>query len=451
MATISQCRACGSSSLTPVLSELTIPDEPGMRANKNRDAFVLCDPAHDAKACGLVQRANHDPIHDLCPTPSSTWRVDREHLRSAATEALEVLSGRDCNALDIGCNDGTLLSTYPRWVERFGIDTDDIIREIGPWATTLQAEITSEKARSILGNTRFDIISCINMLEYDTDPAATLEIVANQLTDDGVFVLETRYAPIILTGTAIDQISPSLVSLFSLSTLEPLLREHGLKIFRGQVTGKNGGSLRVFATPLANEEYDFDPWNERLARLWDEETVLALQDCSPYFAFQERRTRHIERYQSLLKSSTHHGETIHLMGTDCASMILHKLAGPAATHIQHCVDFANRIDDLQGIPSDLTIISETDSRAMKPDFLLVPGHLQQEMLEYWREAILSGAKLIFLSPEPMIVDTLNYSAVYGRILALGDQAGGVESLRSILHAAGKPTLVSVNTDDRIAS
>ncbi|MEZ5917432.1 MAG: hypothetical protein R3C40_07705 [Parvularculaceae bacterium] len=55
----------------------------------------------------------------------------------------ELISGRDCAALDIGCSDGTLLSFYPRWVDRYGVDTLDDVDQIGSWAWSAKAAFPS--------------------------------------------------------------------------------------------------------------------------------------------------------------------------------------------------------------------------------------------------------------------------------------------------------------------
>ena len=74
------------------------------RSDAQTDQYVLCDPSRHARACGLFQSA-YKNIDDQS-VPSGRHSSNREQLRAAATEALELISGRDCAALDIGCNDG---------------------------------------------------------------------------------------------------------------------------------------------------------------------------------------------------------------------------------------------------------------------------------------------------------------------------------------------------------
>ena len=68
------------------------------------------------------------------------------------------------------------------------------------------------------------------------------------------------------------------------------------------------------------------------------------------------------------------------------------------------------------------------------------------MLERWRESILLGARMIFVTPTPHVVTSANFAMEYGKVIAGGDSAAGVESLRSILAAAGGPRLIAENKD-----
>ncbi len=446
-----KCKVCGSASLSSIsISNAQSNIFSGKAQSKNNQDFLLCDPAVDASACGLLQRASSGKksnISQFNEVPSGKFRVVRDHLRASATEALELISGRDCSALDIGCNDGTLLSYYPRWVERFGVDPDESINAVGEWAWTAQSTFPSPELDEAFGTKCFDIITCISTLEYLDDPTTLLKAVKKRLTNDGVLVLETLYAPMIMTSNNFEALTPQLKSLYSIIVLEHLVRSVGLKIFRGTLTSKEGGSIRLFITHDENDEYDFDPWSERLAKLWDEETVLALRDRAPYQAFQERSDQVSISLQKLLQTIEKRAESVHILGIDEQARNIHLMAGSEQKAITHAVSFealtSENPDNKSFGKQRLPIISETECRNREPDYLLAPARLKREILENWREMILAGGKVIFASPQPHIVNAANYSAEYGKTLNQGDSAAGVETLRSILHAAGPPRLVTV--------
>ncbi len=446
MKKITECRACGSKTLTPAFSMKI-----GGRARKSShytDDYVLCDPSRHARACGLLQAGAHGAHADIAP--SGRHSSNREHLRAAATEALELISGRDCAALDIGCNDGALLSYYPRWVDRYGVDPSELVEEIGSWAWTAKAAFPSAELDSAFGEKKFDIITAVSVLEQIDDPKAFLAAAKARLTDDGIFVLETLYSPSVLARNAVDVLQAGVAAVYSLGVLEWMVRDAGMKIVKGALTSKEGGSIRLFVTHKENSEFDFDPWFERLARLWDEENALAMRAIQPYQSFERRIESVQESFVALLKDIEKRGETAHILGADAQTEALIGWAGGAKKIITAVVDTAEAREQDRLGKNGPPIISETDSRAAEPDYLIAQARYKRETLERWRETIMLGAKMVFVTPMPHVVSAANYATEYGKSIAGGDGAAGVETLRSILAAAGGPRLVAENKDNEAA-
>jgi SAM-dependent methyltransferase len=418
---------------------------PGVLKDRSKTAsYVLCDPSRHARSCGLLQAQSLETAP--APCASARHSSNREHLRALATEALELLSGRDCSALDIGCNDGSLLSYYPRWVERFGVDPSAHVDEVGKWAWSAKAAFPSPELDAAFGEKKFDIITAASVFEHIDDPRRFLAAVKSRLTDDGVFAMETLYAPMVLTRNSIDVFQAGVAAVYSLSVLEWLVRSEGMKVVKGALTAKQGGSIRLFITHKENAEFDFDPWSERLARLWDEENALAMRALQPYQSFEQRAADIRHRLSVMFGEIAGRNESVHILGADPQTEALLAFMGPAAKIITAVVDThaAREVDTLGA--TGLPVISDTESRAAEPDYVLAPARFKREMLERWREAIMLGAKMIFATPEPHIVTAANYAGEFGKTIAAGDTAGGSETLRSILAAAGAPRLIAENKD-----
>ena len=379
-------------------------------------------------------------------TPSSRRSSTRDHLRAAATEALEIISGRDCAALDIGCSDGALLSYYPRWVERYGVDPSAHIDEVGDWAWTAREAFPCDALDAAFGERRFDIITAISVLEFINDPRKLLAAVKRRLVEDGVFVLETLYSPLVLTRNSIEALQAGVSAVYSLSVLEWLIRDAGLKVFKGALTSKEGGSIRLFVTHAENDAFDFDPWYERLATLWDEENALAMRAVQPYQSFEQRLEEVRDGFIDLLNAANKRGETVHILGADRQTEALLQWARPASKAVSAAVDTPASRERLCLGEKGPRIISDADCRAAEPDVLIAPARYKREMLERWRETIMLGARMVFVSPRPHAVNAANYAAEYGCALSGGEGPAGVDSLRAILAAAGGPRLIAENED-----
>ncbi|MEO0399946.1 MAG: class I SAM-dependent methyltransferase [Pseudomonadota bacterium] len=457
MKRITQCRACGSTALAPAFQFETIEDAPRRKGGstsakgrtkqkKKTSEFVVCDATQDAEACGLLQRAECD-ASTADRAPSGFYRSNRGHLRAAATEALELISGRDCAALDIGCSDGTLLSFYPRWVDRVGVDTADIVERVGAWATTHKASFPSRELDEAFAGRKFDLISAISVLEDVDEPRPFLNNAKSLLTDDGVLIIETLYAPMMLTRTNVDAVFNGRSAVYSLGSLERLFRDCGLKIFRGSLTDKEGGSIRLFATHADLDDYDFDPWYERLARLWDEENALALRLLAPYQAYEQRVDEVRAGFQKLVSDICRDGETVHLLGADASARQLYAWAGKAASSIEAAISPTEPEEGARLFPGGPELIGEAAARALEADVFIAGAAHKRDLLERWRDPILRGATMIFATPTPHVVTSANYSAEFGKALVGADGSGGPETLRAILGAAGGPRLVVENGDD----
>lgn len=422
---------------------MTGPQTAGIfNARSQKTGYVLCDPSRHARACGLLQAENTDASH--APGPSARHASNRENLRALATESLELLSGRDCSALDIGCNDGSLLSYYPRWVERFGVDPSEHVDEVGKWAWSAKAAFPSAELDKAFGEKKFDIITASSVFEHIDAPRPFLDAVKSRLASDGVFAIETLYAPTVLSRNAIDVFQAGVCAVYSLSCLEWMINAAGLKIVKGALSPKEGGSIRLFITHEDNAEFDFDPWSERLAKLWDEENALAMRALQPFQSFERRAVDIQEHLSEMFSKIANRGESVHILGADAQTEALLAFMGAVAKSVTAVVDtHAARERDKLG-ETGLPIISDTDSRAAEPDYVIAPARYKREMLERWRETIMLGAKMVFVTPTPHIVTAANYNGEYGKTIAAGDAVGGTETLRSILAAAGGLRVVVEN-------
>lgn len=403
--------------------------------------FVVCDPSKDIHACGLLQNALANEAPRKRIAPSGAFRTTRSSLRSLATEGLELISGRDCAALDIGCSDGTLLSFYPRWVDRYGVDPSDDVDQIGDWSWSAKAAFPSADLDRAFAGKKFDLITASSVLEEVNEPRAFFARVKSLLTEDGVFALETLYAAMTLTRTAADAFASGVNAVYSISVLERILRDCDLKIFRGSLTEKEGGSIRLFITHAESSDYDFDPWFERLAQLWDEENALSLRTRAPYQAFENRVDLARRAFADMMAKIEANDEKAHLFGADAGATMLYAWAGKHARAIEAVIGFDEIPEGARLVTGGPSIIPESEARAIEPDYLIAPPSLKREILERWRDPILRGAKILFATPTPHVVSAGNYAAEFGKSLTGGDGAGGSESLRSILSAAGGLRLV----------
>jgi NDP-4-keto-2,6-dideoxyhexose 3-C-methyltransferase len=105
------------------------------------------------------------------------------------------------------------------------------------------------------------------------------------------------------------------------------------------------------------------------------------------------------------------GRSVHVYGASTKGNVLLQWYGIDSYKVPYAAD---RNPDKVGaltLGTGIRIISEEESRQMKPDYYLVlPWHFKQEFLARERETILAGTKMIFPLPEITVVSAENLDA-----------------------------------------
>ena len=166
----------------------------------------------------------------------------------------------------------------------------------------------------------------------------------------------------------------------------------------------NGGSIRIVATHLNNVTLDREASRQVTAAMRKAEFDLELDTDRPYRYFQDRVNVHREELGSLLRGLKKDGKRIHVYGASTKGNTILEWCGID----QRIIDFAaDRNPEKFGamtLGTDIPIISEEKSRAMKPDYYLVlPWHFKEEFLIRERDTIESGIGFIFPLPKIEII------------------------------------------------
>lgn len=409
------CRVCGSTSLKTVidLGEQYLQGsfvKPGKEIPPMRKiscTLMRCDPTRDENACGLLQMEHTVPpsiLYSAYWYRSGTNNTMRNHLKGIVEAALNLHASTKANVLDIGCNDGTLLNNYPSTYTKFGVDPSDVAQEIGGGVKVVQDIFPSKELSSQLNGLKFDIITSIAMFYDLEDPIGFSKGIRDILDSNGIWIFEMSYMPSMLSMNSYDTICHEHIEYYSLAVIEYILKKADMKVFNVEFNDINGGSIRCYATHANNYKFKNDTFSANLQNIRQQEFDLELDTDKPYKNFQDRINFHKEELTVLLKKLKREGKRIHIYGASTKGN----------TILQYCgidnriVDFAaERNPDKYGaytLGTDIPIISEAESRAMKPDYYIVlPWHFKEEFIEREKETIAAGTGFIFPLPNIEIV------------------------------------------------
>lgn len=369
--------------------------------------LVRCDPTRDEKACGLLQMVHSVPSKILYSAywyRSGTNQTMRDHLRGIAEEAAGMVKKADARVLDIGCNDGTLLKFYPKGFAKFGVDPSDVAQEVGDGIKVIQDIFPSAELRKETEGRLFDVITSIAMFYDLEDPVAFVKNIKEALSPEGIWIFEMSYMPSMLKMNSYDTICHEHLEYYSLAVLENILARAGMKIVRAGLNDINGGSIRCYATHQTNFSYK-DPEHTRfLDNLRQEEFDLELDTDKPYKNFQDRIEQHRDELAGLLRKLKAEGKKIHLYGASTKGNTILQWCGIDNLLIDFAADRNPDKDGAKTLGTNIPIISEAKSRAMKPDYYLVlPWHFKAEFLVREKDALAAGVGMIFPLPTVDII------------------------------------------------
>jgi C-methyltransferase C-terminal domain/Putative zinc binding domain/Methyltransferase domain len=306
--------------------------------------------------------------------------------------------------LDIGSNDGTLLSAYStEGLRRVGMDpTAAKFREYYPPDIEVVTDFFSAAAYlAASGGQRAKIVTSIAMFYDLEDPRAFVRDVAAALAPDGLWHFEQSYMPSMLRTNAYDTVCHEHLEYYTLHVIDALLASEGMRIVNVQMNGVNGGSIAVtacHASALIASERPIIEWMLRQEEHWE------LHSPKPYRQFEDRVFKHRADLKRLVETLTNNGKRILGYGASTKGNVLLQFCQFGPAEIPAIAEVNPQKFGSYTPGTLIPIVSEAEARAMQPDyFLVLPWHFKASIVEREKDYLASGGKLIFPLPEIEIV------------------------------------------------
>jgi hypothetical protein len=254
---IESCQVCGHEPLDDVLSLGYMPPVNQMvRIGQvpRQQPWFPTNLLH-CRNCELVQLGLAvDPVIIFPPEypyTSGTTKLLRDNFADLQRESAAMLGLSDKDlVVDIGSNDGTLLSNFQNGGHRVlciePTDVGDIANKRG--IPTLKRYFGTEVAREVkrdYGPAR--VVTAANCFAHIEDVHAIVDGIVEMLGLDGVFISESHYLIGLLDTLQYDTIYHEHLRYYSVSSLKHLLEMHDLEVFHARPIPSHGGSIRVYA------------------------------------------------------------------------------------------------------------------------------------------------------------------------------------------------------------
>jgi NDP-4-keto-2,6-dideoxyhexose 3-C-methyltransferase len=405
---ITKCRVCGNSDLVSVLDlgeqYLTgiFPHKIDLDLTKGPLRLVKC--ANGKDSCGLLQlEHSYDPDEmygENYGYHSSLNASMVRHLKAKVEriQGLATLNAGDL-VIDIGANDGTTLGFYPEDLLLVGIDpTGAKFKEFYKPHVKLIADFFNAKlVREAFPGRKAKVISSFSMLYDLEDPIFFFQEIAQILDEDGIWVTEQSYMPLMLDRNSYDTVCHEHLEYYGLHQLCWIADKAGLKVIDVELNEINGGSFSLTLVHKSSPRTD----DGHVQKILDEEKARGLDGLKPYQEFAQRVAACRTELQAFLADARKNGKTIYGLGASTKGNVLLQYCGLTTEDIPAIGEVNPDKFGSYAPGTWIPIQNEKDILAKKPDYLLVlPWHFREFFVG---SKMFSGRDLVFPLPKLEIV------------------------------------------------
>lgn len=410
---IDKCRICyDEKSITEVLNlEPQYVATTFVTSNENNEmskikiplTLILC------KNCGLVQlkeTVRPDLLYKNYFYRTAINDTMRRDLLDVVNYAVEnVKTEKNDIVIDIGANDCTMVSMYPDYLKRYGIEPATNIdwSNVSESITIVNDYFSKDIVMKKTNGKKAKIISATAMFYDFDDPNIATRDIKEILHEDGVCVLQVSYLLDTIKDMNFYDVVHEHLEYYSLKSINYLMERNGLTVIDASTNFVNGGSLRVLVT---HKEKNISK-SQRYQEILHEEEKWGLDKVDVYKEYKQKIDEIINKTKKFIMNEIKNGQLVIGLGASTKGNVLLQICGIEKNLLPYISD--RNIDKvgLRTLGTDIEIISEDKARELNPSAMLViPWNFKDEILERETKYIQNGGKMLFLMPFPYYIDKL---------------------------------------------
>jgi hypothetical protein len=308
--------------------------------------------------------------------------------------------------LDIGANDGTLLSFYEGTeAARCGVDpARNLSQELAMHADLVVPTFFPTPDPLPF---RAKIVTAIAMVYDLEEPMEFLRAVAKVLHPEGVFVLQFGDLASLLKNNAWDGICHEHLEYYTLTVMEQMLHRVGLRVTDAARNTTNGGSIRLFA--VHQETVGDQNPGVRLIRALERTVLTEFPFMGLYDKIQDGQ-RKVQRFLSELSAQ---GKVIDVYGASTKGNTLLQTWGLDHRLIRRALERDPHKFGRFTVASWIPIVSEEEGmQDPAAVWLVLPWHFRERIMKRALPFLQGGGQLLFPLPTPELVWTGHDGAIW---------------------------------------
>ena len=323
----------------------------------------------------------------------------RDHLELISNESI-VNANLEPNSLcvDIGSNDGTLLSFFKKHGMRvLGVEPTNMAKVA--WkqnrVKTVQAFFTEAVAKDIVKKFgKAKVVTFTNVFAHMASLGEVMRGVSRLLDKDGVVMSESQYLLDVFEGHQFDQIYHDHVRIYSLKSLVKLFSYYGMEVFNAKRVRTREGSIRIYAGWKGKH-----PISPEVKRLLAIEERVGLFKPSGWVEFRKGVMKAREQFLELAYKAKKEGLAFVADSCPTRGVVLVNYYGLDKTLLPYIAQLPGTEKVGKYMPGTHTpIVSNEILLKEQPEYVFILAwHYADYIINNWRE---KGLKSKFVIPLP---------------------------------------------------
>lgn len=404
---VEKCQICGNKELEPILFLGYLPpvnqmhkvgekphEQPGYPAQ-----VLYCEKCHLVQLGLIVNPKILFPPE--YPYTSSTTKILRENFAELYKECKTIADlNKEDLIIDIGSNDGNLLSNFKDSHKVLGITPEEIgkiaIERGIPTIIDYFDKDVVEKVKKEHGKAK--VITATNVFAHIDNVNEIVKLILELLEDDGIFISESHYLLKLIETLQYDTIYHEHLRYYSLHSLKYLLEKHGLEIIHAKDIPTHGGSIRVYAARKGRYKS-----NDAVGKQLDKEKNVVLSK-EKLLEFKDKVVVSKLELHSLLLDIKKQGKKIYGIGAPSRASTLINYVGIDDGIMDYVVEIKGSHKIGKYMPGTLIpVVEESRLYEDQPDYaLLLSWHIAEELAPKIKEKGFKGDFIVPL-PKPRVL------------------------------------------------
>lgn len=335
------------------------------------------------------------------PYTSSTTKILRDNFANLYEEVLKVISlKKEDLVIDIGSNDGNLLSNFKDHHRVLGVTPEDIGKIAIERGIPTIIDYFSEKVvdEILEKHGKAKVVTATNVFAHIDEPNKITTLINKVLDDDGIFISESHYLIPLIKTLQYDTIYHEHLRYYSLTSLKFLLEKNNFSPFKATEIPTHGGSIRVFASK--SNVYKTHKSVESTLKL--EKKYLNMESMNQ---FKERVVLSKSSLMSLINKIKSAGKEIYGISAPSRASTLINYVGLDSDLIKCIVEIKGSHKIGKYMPgTTIPVLDEKILYENQPEYALIfSWHIADELIPKIKKLGYKG-KFIVPLPEPKIID-----------------------------------------------